>query len=493
VTILAGYQIVRKLGEGRNAEVWLGSGGETRAALKVYRLSADSARIDSEIDALARLSHRHIVRLDDLATGEDGRPILILQRLTNVSVGRLLELRRPTLGEAVTILAPVALAVAELHRSGVAHGDLRPSSILFDDAGAPVVSGFGSSVVFGAIPREPSHESLPPALLAREPAVVGDVNRLVELCRAVLGQEGAELVHWLDGESQRAAHTFPAQLADRLFSLAAGVPVILPFDVPRHAEDTLQARIEPPRNLDASAELFDSARTDSPRRSLSDSLAFLHIPEPITEMILGLIAGRSAESPSRSWRSRFTAALRPVRKPVWIMAGAVAIALVAFTAVLPAVQPAGMSSPSETASEAGHVDQQPSAAQPVDPAIIGDDPIAAGEALLGARAQCFAANSVLCLDGVDQADSSALESDSYRLRLQQAGGIVDQSFALAEAPNLLLVERLGDTALLSTGPSQESSSSPLSILVILGEDGWRIRDLGIPDAGSGQTQSGQAE
>ena len=479
--MLAGYRIVRKLGEGQNAEVWLGRGGETSVAIKVYRATADMARRDAEIDALGRISHRHVVRLDELATGEGGEPVLILQRLTTTSVGRLLGCRRPSLGEATTILAPIALAIAELHRSGVAHGGLRPSSILFDGDGAPVLSGFGSSVVFGDVPDDRNTASVPPALLAREPAVTDDLTCLVELCRAVLGDEGAEVLRWLDGEPHSDAHVFPAQLADRLFSLAAGVPVAFPSNERRNAPRAVTTRIDLTRNFETVSDALDSSGAGAARRPFAEVLAVLHIPDAISEAIQGVLGVRGSGSPDSSWRSRLGAALRPVRTPVWIMAGAVVVAVVAFAAVLPAAVP----SANFQARADGKPAPLPTAVKPADPAIAGDDPIAAGIALLRARAKCFAANSVLCLDRVDQAGSTALEADSYRVRLQQSGGVSDQSVTLSDALQLTLVERLGDTALLSAFPSSDMSTPLLSILIIVGDDGWRIRDLDLPTAESG--------
>ena len=80
---------------------------------------------------------------------------------------------------------------------------------------------------------------------------------------------------------------------------------------------------------------------------------------------------------------------------------------------------------------------------------------------------------MLCLDGVDEPGSSALDADRRAIR-----GILDGG----EAPphpdvrSPTLVERLGDSALVDLGPD----SDPASVLLLKGEAGWRIRDYLAP-------------
>ncbi|HEY9498695.1 MAG TPA: protein kinase, partial [Terrimesophilobacter sp.] len=214
---VGGYRLVRSLGSGARAEVWLGhggSGGEVPAiaAVKVFRPGVPIDSVDAEIEALGRTSSRHLVHLDDLATTPNGLPCLILQRLSARNLGRLLAGNRALEpGEAVTILAPLALAVAELHRVGVAHGALRPSAVLFDEAGAPVIAGFGSARLIGGFPDPPQAHSLTPVQLGAQPAVAEDLARLAAICRHVLERvpNGAAVTAWLDaGGSVGHAESF---------------------------------------------------------------------------------------------------------------------------------------------------------------------------------------------------------------------------------------------------------------------------------------------
>lgn len=476
VDTLGGYRLVRKLGAGSSAEVWLGSDGSTTVAIKVFRSDVELTRIDSEIDALARASHRHLLRLDDLTTGPDGRPCLILQRLTAKGLGYQLARRQLSPGEAVTVLAPLAMAVAELHRLGVAHGAVTPSSVLFDESGAPVLARFGSAAIIGDLPEDAASASLSPARFTEEARVAADLDGLVAVCRLALGEDGTDVTRWMDHHApELAPHTFARELADRLFALAEPAPVCLSAGDSGFGRGKVRSRIDPPEESGLPPDFVD-------------------VPEPVVARhvhseVMGALSAA---------RAQIAALLRPVRKPVWIVAAGVAVAIVAFAAIAPTGDSSGSEVPIETSQG------QPTGGRPAtahadpahaDPAIAGAEPIAAGTALLHARAACFDARSVLCLDGVDQLGSSAMEADSYRIRVLQSGGVPDHSLdwitdsATNPSAELVLsvVERIGDTALLSVGHaknvSAQSEFSPTaSLLIIRGDDGWRIRDIIPADA-----------
>jgi hypothetical protein len=74
----------------------------------------------------------------------------------------------------------------------------------------------------------------------------------------------------------------------------------------------------------------------------------------------------------------------------------------------------------------------------------------------------------LCLDAVVQVGSPALAADqALILALQDGAESPDE--LIASTPSL--VERLGDSALISLG----GKTQPASILLMKGQAGWRIR------------------
>ncbi|WP_394768150.1 protein kinase [Lacisediminihabitans sp.] len=285
---VGGYRLVRKLGEGVRAEVFLGHAGsdavprpDRTAAIKLYRATTSLASIDTEIEALARVSARHVLELRDLAIVDDGRPCLILPRLGAASLGRVLAERAEIAeGEAVTALVPVAEAVGELHRLGVAHGDVRLSSVLLDHVGAPVLAGFGGAQLIGPLPAESRGRSLTPAQLSDDPRVARDLDALVELVHAVLARAApggrrpahSALLDWLDAfDRVEHADDFPRQLAERVFALAPALPLDLDGATPERRLPHLPARLDAGRHEHEHEHDFDTEDVAFGRASMSRS------------------------------------------------------------------------------------------------------------------------------------------------------------------------------------------------------------------------------
>ena len=131
---------------------------------------------------------------------------------------------------------------------------------------------------------------------------------------------------------------------------------------------------------------------------------------------------------------------------------------------VPAAPPAAEHPPLDSAAtpEAEDTFVEPSA-------VTGDDPLAALDALLNRRLDCFRDLSLLCLDDVDEQGSAALDADRATL-----DALVDDGAQPSEvdAHAATVVERLGDSVLIGLAPDSE----PASILLLKGEAGWRIRD-----------------
>lgn len=452
------------------------------AAIKVFREETPIASIDAEIDALARSSSPFLVHLEDLGADLNGRPVLVLERLGPMTLSQLiLEREKVSAGEAVTLLASLIDGVRELHRVGVAHGHIRLSSISFDSVGTPVLLGFGHAVGVGPQPIEPGRRSLTPAEASAERRFVDDVEQVLAVARTVIAATGDASLAALEAE---VAQTVPHD----------GSPV------------------DPERRLESVRErLFDSADPEpvtliAPQRGSPRSRAAAPLRVAVTDQSTTTVALHRRVIPM--WLEslvpfladlgapldRVRSALGAVRRPFWIAAG-VGGALLVGALVITGVTDDGAASATSAGAQrieappstqpspqpTTEIDPEPSvggAPPDADAALIGEDPVAAAVALIDARYACISGTSVLCLDGVDQQNSAALEADSYLIRGLQDGTGEEPIDLRGAAP--VLREYLGGSALvgLKLPVNPEVGVAPqVSVLIVRGEAGWRIRDL----------------
>src|SRR5690606_24318794 len=122
----------------------------------------------------------HVVELCDVSADER-QTVLVLERLSRGTLAELLE-RRTGLdaGEAVTILAPLAVTVDRLHAAGIAHRSLSLASVCFRGDGSPTLIGFGSAELFAPGTPEVVREAIA--------GVLADRAALVGITQMVLGR-----------------------------------------------------------------------------------------------------------------------------------------------------------------------------------------------------------------------------------------------------------------------------------------------------------------
>src|ERR1700694_2622104 len=135
---LGNYRLLRLLGRGGFAEVYLGQHLylKSYAALKVLRTSIedeDVTQFMTEAQTLARLVHPHIVRVLDFDVIR-GLPVLVME----YSPGGTLRLHHPSgsslsLETTVSYLKQIASALQYAHQHDVIHRDVTPANMLFGD------------------------------------------------------------------------------------------------------------------------------------------------------------------------------------------------------------------------------------------------------------------------------------------------------------------------------------------------------------------------
>ncbi|MEE1620261.1 protein kinase domain-containing protein [Zafaria sp. Z1313] len=170
----AGFETLREIGRGGNAAVYevLSGAGGTRLALKVGAAEDPPGveQLEREVEVLRGLGHPHLVALHSAVETSRG-PGVLMEYLPGGSVAELVAASGPrSLGETVTVVAPIAQALAFLHAAGAVHGDVSPGNILFTATGVPKLSDLGLAGLVG----RPGQGGGTPGFTAPEPQSARD-------------------------------------------------------------------------------------------------------------------------------------------------------------------------------------------------------------------------------------------------------------------------------------------------------------------------------
>jgi len=150
------YRLVRELGRGGMADVWLAQRADGAFARDVAlklphasRLRRDlAARFTRERDILARLEHPNIARLYDAGV-DDGLPYLAMEYVDGATLLDDSDARRLDLPARLALFAQVLDAVRYAHANLVIHRDLKPSNILVTASGEVRLLDFGIAKLLG--------------------------------------------------------------------------------------------------------------------------------------------------------------------------------------------------------------------------------------------------------------------------------------------------------------------------------------------------------
>lgn len=143
------YRLVRRLGEGGFADVYLGQHvliATQQAAIKILHLTdIDEQQFRQEAERTAALRHPHIVRLYDFNI-QQGIPFLVLDYAPNGSLARHRGQQVP-LDTIIQYLKHIAPALQYAHDNNVIHRDIKPDNILIGSQGELLISDFGIAVI----------------------------------------------------------------------------------------------------------------------------------------------------------------------------------------------------------------------------------------------------------------------------------------------------------------------------------------------------------
>jgi serine/threonine-protein kinase len=142
------YDVLRRLGSGGMADVWLADDRhlQRRVALKVLhaRFAQDREfveRFRREAESAAGLQHPNVVAVFDRGSW-DGSYYIAMQYVEGRTLKELIDAGL-TPEQAVPLIRQVLEAARFAHRHGIVHRDLKPQNVIVDPEGKAVVTDFG--------------------------------------------------------------------------------------------------------------------------------------------------------------------------------------------------------------------------------------------------------------------------------------------------------------------------------------------------------------
>ncbi len=160
---LGAYQLLRLLGSGGMADVWLAcrtdGAFERQVALKIPRLQSRpvemTARFALERNILATLEYPGIARLYDAGVDASGVPYIAMEYVQGEPLVAWCDARGLDRTARIQLFLQVLDAVAYAHGRNVIHRDLKPSNILVTAHGRGAAAGFRRGPAAAAGDRTP--------------------------------------------------------------------------------------------------------------------------------------------------------------------------------------------------------------------------------------------------------------------------------------------------------------------------------------------------
>ena len=299
---LPGYDVEELVGFGGSGEVWrareVATG--TVVALKRLRAADPSARdrLRREAALVSSVAGDHVVRIRDVITTET-EAVLVMDFAAGGSLAGILAIRgRLAAPEVVTLVGPLASALADAHDGGVVHGDVTPANIVFTADGRPLLTDFGIARVAGALGdaldqvQATAPYAAPEVLAGAVPTAAADVFGLCRVAVEALDRATAPpaLVEAIEAGLAVDPHDRPTarSLAMDVLSVCAAAPVGLVRTAPvAPPVVTTTVRARPAPQTRARTPTDRRRRRRSRRRSSRAGAA----PVLVALALLGAVAG----------------------------------------------------------------------------------------------------------------------------------------------------------------------------------------------------------
>ncbi|SFR78065.1 hypothetical protein SAMN05428970_2322 [Agromyces sp. CF514] len=513
---VAGYRIIRRIGSGGRAEVFLATLRQAETSthdrgpadighpdapsatpvesplvvVRIYRDEVDDRSIACELDAMHAAPESGMPALFDVATSAAGERVAVVERIGGVGVAQLIHDRRLEPGEAVTLVAPVVAGVARLAAAGFVHTRLSPGDVLLDATGRPRLLGLG------ALRRLPSDDPAAAYAFRRDglAALTDYIDQVVAAVRPAGVFDGALRLARASLEA-RPFVPFEAELERALFAAASPAPVA---GLPPVREARLPTRMLAPLRSDPAApEPAPRVGVRSAARSgvAGSMIELAELPPTVLEQ-LAESADTDRIGEVRRRASRWFSARR---RPLVVAALVGAAALVLLLTAVPSDEAGGVgggaagepdpgSASAGVPSDDGALLEEPAAAAAGDSAedpapddtgtrdaldgAAGDDPVLAARGLLEAREACFADLDPACLATYVQAGSPLEDADWNLMLAARDGG---SGIRALDLDRIEVVTEMGAAVLVRVaGPAD---AEPASLLMVRNEAGWRLREI----------------
>lgn len=211
------YKLIKKLGEGGMADVYLAHDSllDREVAIKLLRATmaldpVSLLRFQREANSASSLNHPNIVEIYDV--GEDeGYHFIVMEYVKGKTLKQLISQRGAMeKHEAISIMDQLISAVLEAHEKNIIHRDIKPQNVIVKDDGTVKMADFGI-------------------------AVVGDTLQLTQ-ADTVMGS-----VHYLAPELARGEN---ASFQSDIYALGITFYELLTGQVPHHGEQAVQVAMK---------------------------------------------------------------------------------------------------------------------------------------------------------------------------------------------------------------------------------------------------------
>jgi len=168
---LTRYTHEKLLGEGGMGKVYLANDRklERKVAIKELNyLAENQAQVDKvdhvlkEARLLARVNHTNIIQIYDLYSthDEDKHIALVMEYFKSKTLTQFQNETITTLVQKLDLLRQLASGLAQAHKSGVIHCDLKPNNILVNDQGLLKITDFGIACLIPSVASSEANDEV---------------------------------------------------------------------------------------------------------------------------------------------------------------------------------------------------------------------------------------------------------------------------------------------------------------------------------------------